>query len=324
MPDKIAILQTARRAAAAALGPGATLCPVTGGTKHHVFRAELPSGASYCLRLGFSPDSAAHFELAAKLHDALRPACPAVPCLGIGQEGAAAWALCPWMPGQELCCIHGALGQAGLQNLAAQMQAMQRRVASLFPFPGKAGLARDPFLREDGPDWNEWVLEAFRRQELACQANPASRGVAQNAPKAVELALRLSAAGAFSAPPAAFLWDCADRNVLIGPSGDILAVVDADQIGFGDPLVSAALARVSLFERWGSLAYADALFALENPGLREKAAYCAYQALYCLWFAAKNRTPAPKGTALFKFDARAIEALFSQTLLHMQALLRQM
>lgn len=324
MLDKTAILQTARRAAAAALGPGATLCPVTGGTKHHVYRAQMPSGASFCLRLGFGPGCAGHFELASKLHDALRPACPAVPCLAIGQEGTAAWALYPWMPGQELCSIHGDLGQAGLKNLAVQMRSMQRRVASLFPRPGKAGLARDPFSQETGPGWNEWVLEAFLRQESACRANPASQGVAQNAPKAVELARQLSEAGAFAAPSEAFLWDCADRNVLVSPAGDILAVVDADQIGFGDPIICAALARVSLFERWGSLRYADMLFALENPGLREKSAYCAYQALYCLWFAAKNRTPAPKGTSQFKFDSRAIETLFSQTLLHMQALLRQM
>lgn len=279
------------------LGGGWSLDRLGGGAKNFVYKRSKFGEAPQVLRLSDSPERA---KAAAERSAALAGIIPQPRLLGTGSDPV------PWMwtefsEGEDPWRSYGRWPAAARSRLAQEAFEIQNKAAPVLGRGSRFGFLMDKDSGGFG-SWREFMEAAFAFRSTKAAAALATAGLSE-APALAggELGRKLARKGLFDAVEAdGFLWDIGDRNLLANPAtGEILAVVDLDEAGFGDRLMAPALAWVALEERWGEAPHALDWTKMETesggPSAQERLE--AGKLLYALWFMGQSGTVSASGEA---------------------------
>lgn len=216
------------------------------GRSHFVFTVELASGECVIARITRG-DRAECFAGFAYWQRQLAQVGVPVPLL-LSMDLSST--VLPWpvmfleqAPGDDLCNVYTELSAAEKRSVADDLLHIRHRVLGLPPGPGFGGIAHYQDLRCH-PRWSHVLWEYFtgaldhlppsQRQRLA---------VAKFRRAFRELCPELD-----RVKPLPYLIDATHQNVLV-EGGRVTAIVDLDEVGFGDALYPLGVARAGLLAR---------------------------------------------------------------------------
>ncbi|MFD5319422.1 aminoglycoside phosphotransferase family protein [Streptomyces sp. NPDC127098] len=216
------------------------------GRSHFVFRVGLVSGDSVITRIA-RHDRAECFEGFAYWRSQLaRVGVPVPRVLSMDLTQT----VLPWpimllerAPGDDLCNVYAELTAAEKSRVADDLLDIQRRVRGLPPGPGYGGIASYSDLRCH-PRWSDVLWEYFTG---AIEHLPPSLGQIPVVGD-IRRAMRELRSEFDRIPPLPYLIDATHQNVLVN-EGRVTAIVDLDEIGFGDALYPLGVARAGLLAR---------------------------------------------------------------------------
>lgn len=223
------------------------------GNQNYVYEILALSGR-YVLRLT-TPEWAESYASAIGLQQMLlRLQMPLAPFLQhdlVGQHSPYPALLISKVEGTDLFNIYPSLTEAQKIALADQVAAIHARTAVL---PAGRGYGQARF-GQDAPCscWSAFM----RGRWTSCAAKVIeTRGLSEQALKTgwklVERALEI----ADPVPATPFLWDMGDRNLPVS-GGRVTGIVDVDDICYGDPLYTTALADAAFLKEGWDTVYVD-------------------------------------------------------------------
>jgi Ser/Thr protein kinase RdoA (MazF antagonist) len=237
---------------------------------------------------------------------------PALLYSDIGPEDACSAMLLERLPGRDLSLVYADLTPAHKRALAAEVVAVQRRVATLAQAPG-FGFARsydDPSLHSTWLDVVQADLERSRRR-IAAAGIVDARLIDRVHERVHAISLYLLAV-----EPTPFLDDITTKNVLIH-DGALSGIVDTDYVCFGDPLFTLALTTMALLAAGHDTLYTDAWRAVLDLRPEQVRALDVYTAVFCVNFLSElgqrfNRDePAPVDLAYQRRLERILDQLLT-------------
>ncbi len=271
--------ETAGRILSSLGRPASRLSRMPTGLCHHVFEAELAGGGSIVVRLG-RPDTAAAIRGGVAWHGRLARAGVPVPALlAFSLEGDHPWMLLKRLPGRDLLFEYPSMTDPELRVLAAEMAAVQRKVAVL-PRAHGYGFASDygdPGLVRS---WEEVVSKGLERSRRRLESSGACDPAVVDA-----VTRRLTAFRAEweRIEPVAFLDDATTKNVIVH-RGRLSGIVDTDTVCFGDPLYTLGLTRMALLSAGLDTAYVDHWADCLGLDSAARARVELYTAVFCVDF----------------------------------------
>lgn len=252
------------------------------GLMHYVYDVVTEADERLVLRLARA-DLGAVFEDAAYWHDRLAPLGVPLPQLFHVQTDATVYGfpviLMERLPGTDLEAVYARLTRTEKAALAAQVVAIQARVAMLPPGAGfgYAGSPTDPLLK---PAWSD-VLDASVARS---RRRIAAAGVVEPAlADRVQTALDRWRPRLAGIAPTCFLDDTTTKNVIVH-AGRLSGIVDVDTVCYGDPLLTPALTRTALLAHDLDTDYIDCWRAALAVTDEETARLDLYTAICCLGF----------------------------------------
>lgn len=267
------------------------------GLAHWVYDVSFVTGQNLVVRMT-TPEHRAAFEGAVHWSNVLRPLGVPLPALfAHGEYQGFPFLVLERLQGQDLGVVYPQLSSAERAHAALEMCRLQRLVATLPEAPGFGSVASPagPYH----PSWSAFISEliAMSRQRIET-----TRVVAADVVQRVEDAAQQLESYFASVRPAAFLDDATTKNVLVH-EGRLSGIVDVDELGFGDPLLTIGLTRASLLVNHGECEYADLWLEHSSPTTEQRRALSFYTALYGLVFISEqgqrfNRPAAPPDKAL--------------------------
>ena len=267
------------------------------GGQNRVRIVSAANGRVVVLREG-SPDFEADFRSGLEIRARLRSAGVIVPAsigcrAGSGKVGP--MELMERLPGADLEVVASTMSGAQARAIARRAAGVVSVSCTLFEAQAPAAKFGRDRLGECAPHatWPD-ACDAWLG---AVRADAARFGVAIE-PWIGRAALRLRAmrASLCGVPRKAFVWDVAERNVMV-EQGTWSGLVDQDTLHTGDPLIVPALARVALARRgapWAD-AYSREWLRLWRVGPEGRVRVRLYEALYALQFAVKAGRVLPDG-----------------------------
>jgi len=181
-------------------------------------------------------------------------------------------------PGDDLCNVYKDLPASTKQKLAQQMASIHRKTEAL-ALGSQYGFATN---YEQGDEYKSWYEFLLARIDLCKQILDKTTSFPQDTiSKILAVANNLQAdLLAVTAKP--FMWDTSERNVMIDHDR-ITAIIDVDNMCFGDPLFVLALTYVALESLGLDTIYPDAWAKLlildHNAQLRLQ----FYRLFYTVW-----------------------------------------
>ena len=247
------------------------------GMCHYVFDVDLAGGTSVVARVA-SRENAGLLRSGEGWSAALRPLGVPLPEIlgsyvdvGPGQLPAVVLAR---LPGVDLGIVCATLTSDELRGVAQAVIAIQSLVEKLEPGQG-FGYVGSPTGPWPHATWNA-VLEALVARSVGWFGDrDCTRLLAQ-------VRDRLARHDDYFArvAPRPFLDDVTTKNVIID-GGAVSGIVDVDWLGYGDPLVTPALAKVSLIASGQSTQYVDIWCKELNLTDAQTDVFNAYTALHC-------------------------------------------
>jgi hypothetical protein len=183
------------------------------------------------------------------------------------------------LPSHDLCFAYADITLSNKRALAAEIVAVQRRVATL-PSASGFGFARSYADQALRPTWLDVVLADLERSR---------RRIAEadlvDAHHVDRVHDRVDAIAAYllAVEPLPFLDDTTTKNVLIH-HGSLSGIVDTDCVCFGDPLFALALTTMALLAGGHDTDYTDAWRALLDLRPEQACALDVYTAVFCANF----------------------------------------
>ncbi len=216
------------------------------GRSHFVFRVELASGERVIARITRF-DRAECFTGFAYWRRLLAGVGVPVPrVLSMDLTGT----VLPWpimfleeAPGDDLCNVYADLTAAKKLSVADDLLDIHRRVRRLPSGPGFGGVAHYGDERCH-PRWSD-VLEEYVNGALESLTSPQRQ---TQAVAHIRSALRGLSHELDRVEPLPYLIDATHQNVLVD-GGRVSAIVDLDEVGFGDALYPLGAARTGLLAR---------------------------------------------------------------------------
>ena len=182
-------------------------------------------------------------------------------------------------PGGDLCNVYKDLSAFTKQKLAQQMVNIHRKTEAL-PLGSQYGFATS---YEQGDKYKSWYEFLLARIDL-CQQSLESKPTAfplDTMPKILAIANNLQAdLLAVAAKP--FMWDTSERNVIVDHD-KITAIIDVDNMCFGDPLFVLGLTYVALELLSFDTIYPDIWATLLNLDHNAKLRLQFYRLFYTVW-----------------------------------------
>jgi aminoglycoside phosphotransferase (APT) family kinase protein len=249
------------------------------GLCHHVFEAELAGGGSVVLRLG-RPETAAAIRGGVAWHGRLARAGVPVPALlAFSLEGGYPYMLLERLPGRDLLFEYPSMNDSELRALAAEMAAVQAKVAAL-PRARGYGFATDYGDPGLVSRWAAVVEKELERSRRRLESSGACDTAVVDA-----VARRLPAFRAEweRIEPVAFLDDTTTKNVIVH-RGRLSGIVDTDTVCFGDPLYTLGLTRMALLSEGLGTAYVDHWADCLGLDSAARARVELYTAVFCVDF----------------------------------------
>lgn len=186
-------------------------------------------------------------------------------------------------PGDDLCNVYADLTAAEKRSVAVDLLDIQHRVCRLPPGPGYGGVASYDD-RRCHPHWSdvlwEYYIGAVEQLTPQQRQTPAIEEIRRTIH---ELQPEFDAIS-----PEAYLIDATHQNVLVH-GGRITAIVDLDEVGFGDALYPLAVARAGLLARGPEADCIEEAAAPLCDGPQRQHVFALYSAIACL----KMLAPSP-------------------------------
>lgn len=216
------------------------------GRSHFVFTVELASGECVIARITRGDRAECFAGFAYWRRQLAQVGVPVPRVLSMDLTGT----VLPWpvmfleqAPGDDLCNVYADLTAAEKHGVADDLLDIHHRVSGLPPGPGFGGIAHYQDLRCH-PRWSDVMWEyftgAFDHLTPAQRQRPA---VAEIRRTLRELCPELD-----RVRPLPYLIDATHQNVLV-EGGRVTAIVDLDEVGFGDALYPLGSARTGLLAR---------------------------------------------------------------------------
>ncbi|MFI1041567.1 phosphotransferase family protein [Streptomyces hygroscopicus] len=260
------------------------------GRSHFVFTVGLASGECVIARIA-RPDRGECFAGFAYWRRQLaRVGIPVPRVLSMDLTGTVlSWPimLIEQAPGDDLCNVYADLTAVEKRSVADDLIDIQHRMRSLPSGPGYGGIAHYADLRCH-PRWSDVLWEYFtgavnhlmptQRQGPAIEE--IRRTIHELSPQFDRVA------------PLPYLIDATHQNVLVD-SGRVTAIVDLDEVGFGDPLFPLGVARAGLLARGPEADCIEQVAAPLCVGPNRQRIFDLYSAIACL----KMLAPSPLSVA---------------------------
>ncbi|WP_183091279.1 phosphotransferase family protein [Streptomyces radicis] len=187
--------------------------------------------------------------------------------------------------GDDLCNVYADLTAAEKRGVADDLLDIRDRVRSLPPGPGYGGVANYGDLRCH-PHWSDVLREYFTG--AIDQLTPSQRQ--RPAVGEIRGALRELRPEFDRIDPLPCLIDATHQNVLVH-EGRVTAIVDLDEVGFGDALYPLGVARAGLLARGPEADCIEHVAAPLCVGPVRRRVFDLYSAIACL----KMLAPSPLG-----------------------------
>lgn len=216
------------------------------GRSHFVFMAELASGESVIARIARHDRAECFTGFAYWRSQLARVGVPVPRVLSMDLTVTAL----PWpimlleqSTGDDLCNVYVGLTAAEKRSVADDLIEIRRRMGYLPPGPGYGGIASYSDLRCH-PRWSDVLWEYFTGAIDAL--TPAQRQ--RPAIGAIRRTIRELHPEFDRIDPFPYLIDATHQNVMVD-GGRVVAIVDLDEVGFGDALYPLGVARAGLLAR---------------------------------------------------------------------------
>ncbi|MFJ2195345.1 phosphotransferase family protein [Streptomyces violaceusniger] len=190
-------------------------------------------------------------------------------------------------PGIDLCNVYADLTEAEKRGVADDLLDIQHRTRGLPPGPGYGGIASYGDLRCH-PHWSDVLWEYFTG--AVDQLAPLQR----QAPAIGQIRRTIHELGPEfdGIDPLPYLIDATHQNVLV-EGGKVTAIVDLDEVGFGDALYPLGVARAGLLARGPEADCIERVAAPLCVGPIRRRVFDLYSAIACL----KMLAPSPLSVA---------------------------
>lgn len=260
------------------------------GRSHFVFTVGLASGECVIARIA-RPDRAECFAGFAYWRRQLaRVGIPVPGVLSMDLTGT----VLPWpimlieqAPGDDLCNLYADLTAAEKRGVADDLIDIQHRMRGLPPGPGFGGIANYSDLRCH-PRWSDVLWEYFDGAIDHLTPPQRHEPVIGEIHRTIhELNPELD-----SIAPLPYLIDATHQNVLVD-GGRVTAIVDLDEVGFGDALFPLGVARAGLLARGPEADCIEQVAAPLCVGPNRQRIFELYSAIACL----KMLAPSPLSVA---------------------------
>jgi fructosamine-3-kinase len=211
------------------------------------------------------------------------------------------------LPGSDLCNVYMSLSEIDKYNLANEIVEIHSLTEQL-PIGSSYGILASYTQAPGDKSWYDFLvnrLHSFNKIILH------KRIFNCDIEKVISVAKKLETElGAIYATP--FLWDAADRNVIIC-NGRITGIVDVDEICFGDPLLVLGLTYTALEVQGYDTLYCDHWSQALNLDDQAKIRLNFYRLFYVVAFMCNHSTMSSNQKQLV-FDTQRLEYMFQQSL----------
>ncbi|MCC3766083.1 phosphotransferase family protein [Streptomyces sp. UNOC14_S4] len=249
------------------------------GRSHFVFTVELASGECLIARITRHDRAECFAGFAYWRRQLAGVGVPVPRVLSMDLSGT----VLPWpimflekAPGNDLCNVYADLTAAEKRSVADDLLGIQHRVRGLPRGPGYGGVASYGDLRCH-PCWSDVLWEYFTG--AIDQLTPLQRqapAIGQIRRTIRELRPELD-----SISPLPYLIDATHQNVLVD-GGRVTAIVDLDELGFGDALYPLGVARAGLLARGPEADCIEQVAAPLCVGPNRQRIFDLYSAIACL------------------------------------------
>jgi hypothetical protein len=253
---------------------------------HFVFTVKLASGESVIARITRRDRAECFTAFAYWRCQLARAGVPVPRVLFMDLTGTAL----PWpimlleqVPGDDLCNVYVDLTASEKHAIAHDLVDIQRRVGSFAPGPGYGGVASysDPRCHHC---WSEVLWEYFAGatdhlmppQKHAPAVGHVRQAICELLPELDRI------------EPLPYLIDATHQNVLVD-AGRVTAIVDVDEVGFGDALYPLGVARAGLLARGPEADCIEQVAASLCASPVRRRVFALYSAIACL----KMLAPSP-------------------------------
>ena len=246
------------------------------GLRHWVYDIELLDGTQAVVRLS-DPRHRDELRGGVFWNEQLRSVDVRVPELIASDiDGGQPFMVLERLPGTDLGNIFDELSESQLGHIATRVAEFQHRASQLRTASG-FGYALD-YGTPLSSSWAAVLAASISRSERRI----VDAGIID--PGWVDRVRRRQAQARDTfddIPPTAFLHDATTKNLIIS-DGHVTGIVDTDEMGFGDPLWTVALTRMSLLSAGRPTGYIDRL--LEAMGAPSAGRLDLYTAVFALDF----------------------------------------
>jgi aminoglycoside phosphotransferase len=250
----------------------------TTGLAHWVYDVRYADGASIVVRLTKAKYRHA-FEGAVHWSKVLRPLSVPLPeLLEHGEHRRLPYLILERLPGEDLGVVYEKLSSTERAAIASEVCRVQQLVATL-----PEGTGYGSVNLPDGPQHPTWRSFLGELLTQSAQRIEAARAIG------TEVVDRVAQAagplqGYFDAVrPTPFLDDATTKNVLVH-EGRFSGIVDVDELGFGDPLLTIGLTRASLLAAGRDCEYTDFWSDALAVSEQQRKALRFYTALFLVVF----------------------------------------
>ncbi|MGR3936269.1 phosphotransferase family protein [Streptomyces sp. BRA346] len=256
------------------------------GRSHFVFTVQLASGERVIARITRHDRAECFTGFAYWRRQLARVGVPVPRVLHMDLSGT----VLPWpimfleqAPGTDLCNVYANLTAAEKRSIADDLLDLQHRTRGLPPGPGYGGIASYGDLRCH-PRWSDVLWEYFTG--AVDQLAPLQR----QAPAIGQIRRSIHELGPEfdGIDPLPYLIDATHQNVLV-EGGKVTAIVDLDEVGFGDALYPLGVARAGLLARGPEADCIEQVAAPLCVGPSRRRVFDLYSAVACL----KMLAPSP-------------------------------
>ncbi len=249
------------------------------GRSHFVFTVKLASGESVIARIARHDRAECFAGFAYWRHRLARVGVPVPHVLSMDLTGT----VLPWpimlleqASGDDLCNVYASLTAAEKRTVADDLLDIQHRMNGLPPGPGYGGIASYSDLRCH-PRWSDVLWEYFTGAADHLAPSQRRRPAIGDIRRTIhELRSEFD-----RIPPLPYLIDATHQNVLVD-GGRVTAIVDLDEIGFGDALYPLGVARAGLLARGPEADCIEQVAAPLCVGPIRQRVFDLYSAIACL------------------------------------------
>lgn len=209
------------------------------------------------------------------------------------------------IPGNDICNLYNDLSTTAKQNLAQQLVKIHAKTTAL-PIGSSFGFANS---YEEPTNYKSWYDFLLARLALCGESLKKTTAFASDTVnKVLEIAANMRT-NFSDVLPQPFMWDTSERNVIIN-NDQIAAIVDVDDMCFGDPLFVLGLTYVALELLGFDTIYCDTWAKLLELDQKAQLRLDFYRLFYTTWFMRHHADVVSDNGTAYNLNADILKKLF--------------